>query len=373
MSMRNYLRELDYDGPDPTPEEQLRASGKRSLVGLFVVNLLAIIGIACVLMSGAHGQTLTPPTRISPYDWACLAANGAVLSNHQRFDTAFVACYNNAEGAEIVGGRYRIARVTPPDPEPPTCPAKPADDTRAGVCPAGTTGSWTQTRTYSSAASPICWQAGEWLPVAPPAGACSAPPPATLPAVTGISATVSASTTSLGNYNVALSWLTVAGAERYAIERCTGASCTSNFIALGTTTNTAYTNSNIPAGLTYRYRISGTSATATGTWSALRSVTTPTPTTPPPPPPAGTGTASLSWTPPTQNTDGTALTNLAGYRIVYGTAAGSLTRTIQVPNAALSTYIVDALAAGTWYFAVSAYTSAGLESVLSNTVTKTVQ
>ncbi len=335
--------------------------------------VFAWLFLAALVFATADAQQIQAPTRVSPYDWACLAANGAVLSNHQRFDTALFACLDNAQGAEIVGGRYRLNRPSAPPPDPPACPAQPADDTRDGVCPAGTTGAWTQTRTYSSAASPICWQAGEWLPVAPPAGACSAPPPATLPAPTAISATVSASTTSPGNYNVALSWLTVAGAERYAIERCTGASCTSNFIALGTTTNTAYTNSNIPAGLTYRYRIRGTSASATGTWSALRSVTTPTPTTPPPPPPAGTGTASLSWTPPTQNTDGTALTNLAGYRIVYGTAAGSLTRTIQVPNAALSTYVVDALAAGTWYFAVSAYTSNGFESERSNVTSKVVQ
>src|SRR5688572_23653721 len=102
---------------------------------LYAFGLLLVM--SALWAAKAMGQTLTAPSRISPYDWACLAADGAVLSNHQRFDTAFVACYNNAQGAEIVGGRYRIARPAPPDPEPPACPAKPADETRAGACPSG--------------------------------------------------------------------------------------------------------------------------------------------------------------------------------------------------------------------------------------------
>src|SRR4029453_5899928 len=46
----------------------------------------------------------------------------------------------------------------------------------------------------------------------------------------------------------------------------------------------------------------------------------------------GNGSATLSWTPPTRNTDGTTLTNLPGYRIYYGTSSGSLTRTGQSAN-----------------------------------------
>lgn len=323
---------------------------------------LVVLGLWCAT---SHAQTLTAPARISPYDWACLDANGAVLSNHQRFDTAFVACYNNAAGAEIVGGRYRLARPAPPDPAPPACPTKPADETRPGVCPTGTTGSWTQTRTYASVPSPICWQVGEWLPATPEVGACVTPPAQTLPAPGGISATVSPNGS---NYNVALSWLTVAGATGYDIERCVGATCNSNFIALGTTTNTAYTNANVPGGFTYRYQIRGTAGTVKGAWSALRSVTTP----PPPPPPTGSGTAKLDWTAPTTNTEGSAITNLAGYRIVYGTSAAALTQTVQVAGATVSTYTVNGLASGTWHFAVRAYNSAGAESVNSNTLSKVV-
>lgn len=84
------------------------------------------------------------------------------------------------------------------------------------------------------------------------------------------------------------------------------------------------------------------------------------------------GSASLSWAAPTENTDGTALTNLAGYRIVYGTSASSLNQTIEISNPSVTTYLVDQLAAGTWYFAVKAYTSAGTESSLSNVASKTI-
>jgi hypothetical protein len=85
-----------------------------------------------------------------------------------------------------------------------------------------------------------------------------------------------------------------------------------------------------------------------------------------------TGSATLSWTPPTLNTDGTTLTNLAGYRILYGTSAGALTRTVQVANPGLSRYVVENLTAGTWYFSVRAYTSSGAESSLSNTASASV-
>ncbi|HEV8331382.1 MAG TPA: putative Ig domain-containing protein [Steroidobacteraceae bacterium] len=88
---------------------------------------------------------------------------------------------------------------------------------------------------------------------------------------------------------------------------------------------------------------------------------------------ASNGAASLTWTPPTQNTDGTTLTNLAGYRIVYGASAAQLTQTIQVTNAGMSSYVVENLAPGTYYFAIRAYTSSGAESADSNVVAKVVQ
>ena len=85
-----------------------------------------------------------------------------------------------------------------------------------------------------------------------------------------------------------------------------------------------------------------------------------------------TGSASLSWTPPTRNTDGSTLTNLAGYRITYGTSATALSSTITVSNPGISSYVVDNLASGTWYFALKAYTSSGSESATSTVGSKRI-
>jgi hypothetical protein len=87
---------------------------------------------------------------------------------------------------------------------------------------------------------------------------------------------------------------------------------------------------------------------------------------------AGMGTATLSWVPPTTNTDGTALVNLSGYRIYYGNAAGALTQLITITNTGLTNYVIANLSAGTWYFAVKAYNNVNVESDLSPIVHKTM-
>ena len=85
------------------------------------------------------------------------------------------------------------------------------------------------------------------------------------------------------------------------------------------------------------------------------------------------GTALLTWKPPTQNTDNSPLTDLAAYRIVYGTSRTAMNQRIEVRNPALTAYLVNGLSAGTWYFAVKAVNAGGIESALSNVASKTVQ
>lgn len=85
------------------------------------------------------------------------------------------------------------------------------------------------------------------------------------------------------------------------------------------------------------------------------------------------GVATLSWLPPTQNTNGTALRNLAGYRIYYGTSASALNRTVTISNPGVATYVIDNLTPATWHFAVRAYNSNGAESALSNRASKTIR
>jgi hypothetical protein len=90
------------------------------------------------------------------------------------------------------------------------------------------------------------------------------------------------------------------------------------------------------------------------------------------PPTASIGAVTLNWTAPTENTDGTPLTDLSGYDIHYGNASGNYTQTITVSNPGLATYVVDNLTPGTYYFSVTAVNSQGTESPLSSEVSTTV-
>jgi hypothetical protein len=89
----------------------------------------------------------------------------------------------------------------------------------------------------------------------------------------------------------------------------------------------------------------------------------------PPPPPSGTGKAVLTWAKPTKNTNGSALTNLSGYRVSWGKTKGTYTNSFVVNNPAATTYTVTGLTTGTWYFAVTAL-AGGRESVPSNPASK---
>jgi len=87
---------------------------------------------------------------------------------------------------------------------------------------------------------------------------------------------------------------------------------------------------------------------------------------------AAMGAASLSWQAPTTRTDGTPLTNLAGYRIRYGTSVGSYPSVIEIPNGGLTRAVVENLPPATWYFVISAYDTNGAESSNSSPVSKTI-
>jgi hypothetical protein len=89
-------------------------------------------------------------------------------------------------------------------------------------------------------------------------------------------------------------------------------------------------------------------------------------------PPVSTGSATLAWKAPTTNTNGSAVSDLAGYHIHYGTSAGSMTQTVDVPSTSTTSYVINNLSAGTWYFGITVYTNAGLESALSNIGSKTI-
>lgn len=81
-----------------------------------------------------------------------------------------------------------------------------------------------------------------------------------------------------------------------------------------------------------------------------------------------TQSVTLNWTAPTTNTDGSALTDLAGYVVSYGTASRQYQASVQVAGAGASSVVIDGLTAGTWYFSIRSRNNAGVESDYSGEV-----
>jgi len=79
---------------------------------------------------------------------------------------------------------------------------------------------------------------------------------------------------------------------------------------------------------------------------------------------------TVAWTAPTTNTDGTPLTDLAGYKIYYGTTSGNYPNSINAGK--VTSYAFNNLTSGTpYYFVATAYDTTGFESAFSNEVAKT--
>lgn len=84
---------------------------------------------------------------------------------------------------------------------------------------------------------------------------------------------------------------------------------------------------------------------------------------------ATTKSVMVSWTPPTTNSDGSSLTNLTGYRIMYGTQAGNYSKSVTVNSAGVTSFTLDDLEAGKQYHVVMVSVNAsGTESEVSQEV-----
>jgi hypothetical protein len=84
------------------------------------------------------------------------------------------------------------------------------------------------------------------------------------------------------------------------------------------------------------------------------------------------GAATISWIPPTQNTDGSPLTDLAGYRIYYGTSPSNLDQMVELSNPGLTSYVVENLAPATWYFTMVSLSIDDTESEPSGIASKRI-
>ena len=84
------------------------------------------------------------------------------------------------------------------------------------------------------------------------------------------------------------------------------------------------------------------------------------------------GSVTLAWEPPTSNTDGSTLTNLAGYRIHYGTESGEYDQMVDIDSAGITSYVIENLSPGTYYFAISAVATNGAEGEPSREASKEI-
>jgi hypothetical protein len=86
----------------------------------------------------------------------------------------------------------------------------------------------------------------------------------------------------------------------------------------------------------------------------------------------GLGSATLTWTPPTERSDGSPLNNLAGFRLYWGKSSGGYSQSVTINNPGITTYVIEDLAPGTYYFVATAFDGAGNESRYSNEGRKTI-
>lgn len=121
-------------------------------------------------------------------------------------------------------------------------------------------------------------------------------------------------------------------------------------------------------------------ATASATGGGITTTATPSPasaSTPTVPAPGtnspAVGSLSLTWAAPVTNSDGTPVSDLAGYRVYYGTASGFYTDSVTISNPATTGTTISNLPAATYYVIVRAFNSANTESLASAEVSKTIQ
>ena len=89
-------------------------------------------------------------------------------------------------------------------------------------------------------------------------------------------------------------------------------------------------------------------------------------------PELGTGIASLQWEMPPSKVSGEPLDDLAGYRILYGHSSSDLDHSVMIADPAITSYQFTTLTSGTWYFAVVAVSSNGLEGPPTTFASKSI-
>ena len=87
---------------------------------------------------------------------------------------------------------------------------------------------------------------------------------------------------------------------------------------------------------------------------------------------SASGAATLSWLPPVERSDGTALTDLAGYTVYWSLNPDNFVNSVELDNPGLTSYMVTGLTRGTWYFSMTAFDSEGISSPYADVVSKVI-
>ena len=121
----------------------------------------------------ASASAFADSTATVPATTYTLTRAGSKVANGLADTDACVAAAKADTEQQKTGAQYECGpTLTFTTAYTPPCPVQPATQTQTVACPAGTTGSWAQTRAYTAAPSPTCWVAGDWMPTTAPDGSC---------------------------------------------------------------------------------------------------------------------------------------------------------------------------------------------------------
>ena len=91
------------------------------------------------------------------------------------------------------------------------------------------------------------------------------------------------------------------------------------------------------------------------------------------PPDSYAGSASISWTAPTTNEDGSSVEGLAGFNIYRSTVKGGPYTKVSTEGATTLSKTITGLSVGTYYFVATAFNQWAKESKYSNEISRVVE
>ena len=80
----------------------------------------------------------------------------------------------------------------------------------------------------------------------------------------------------------------------------------------------------------------------------------------------------MTWRPPVTQTDGSSFDDLAGYRIYYGVQEDQLRCQVEIRDPKATSWKIDGLSPGTWYFAIVSFNNGFVESEYSTISSKQI-